>query len=67
MPDRPAPLYEQDFVRSSEEQAAELPRTARLAGRLLADRGKGAPDLAARLAAANYTPEQVLDDWFPES
>jgi hypothetical protein len=47
--------------------AQSLPQTARLVGRLLESRGEGSPDLAVRLAAANYTPEQVLGDWFPES
>jgi hypothetical protein len=47
--------------------AVELPRTARLVGRLLQGHGEGSADLAARLGAASYTPEQVLDDWFPEA
>ena len=47
--------------------ARSLPRTARLVGRMLQNRREGAPDLAARLAATSYTPEQVLGDWFPES
>jgi hypothetical protein len=33
----------------------------------LESRREGLPDLALRLAAANYMPEQVLGDWFPES
>jgi hypothetical protein len=47
--DSPARLYQQDFVRWSEEQAA-------------AHSGANLP-----LDAANYMPEQVLGDWFPES
>lgn len=45
---------------------AELPRTAKLVARLLQSRGEAIPDLAARLAATGYTPEQVLGDWYPE-
>jgi hypothetical protein len=47
--------------------ARSLPRTAKLVGRMLQNRREGAPDLAARITAASYTPEQVLGDWFPES
>ncbi|MGH7097880.1 MAG: DUF29 domain-containing protein [Stellaceae bacterium] len=46
--------------------ASELPRTAKLVARMLQNRGEGVPELAARLAATNYTPEQVLGDWYPE-
>jgi hypothetical protein len=47
--------------------AWSLPRTARLVGQILQRYGEGAPDLTAKFAAANYTPEQVLGDWFPET
>ncbi|HJU17849.1 MAG TPA: DUF29 domain-containing protein [Stellaceae bacterium] len=44
-----------------------VPRVARLVGQILQRHKEGAPDLKARLAAASYTPEQVLGDWFPAS
>ena len=47
--------------------ASSLPRTAKLVARLLHNRGETAPELTVRLAAANYTPEQVLGDWYPET
>jgi hypothetical protein len=45
--------------------AAELPRTVKGVGRLLRLHDEASPDVEAKLAAARYTEDQVLGDWFP--
>ena len=45
--------------------AAELPRAVRAIGRTLRLYGEASAEATAKLAAASYTPEQILGDWFP--
>lgn len=47
------------------EIARQAPRAARLAIRDLGRRTEVDPATAARIRTANYTAEQILDDWFP--
>ena len=58
-----AQLYEEDFVRWTEQQSRAL-REAVGVGTSL-PLGKGSPEAVARLKAARYTEDQVLGDWFP--
>ena len=45
--------------------AAELPRTVRTVRQVLRLYGESSPEIEAKLAAARYTEEQILGDWFP--
>jgi hypothetical protein len=52
--------------RAADLVAAELPRSVREVGRTFRLYGKASPEIEAKLAAARYTEDQVLGDWFPE-
>ena len=44
---------------------AELPSSVREVGRTLRLYGEASPESSAQLAAARYTEDQVLGEWFP--
>jgi len=73
-----AGLYQQDFVRWTEEQSSALREAARFGTNLPLDWENLAEEIeslgssqrhelrSASLTSASYTADQVLGDWFPE-